>query len=911
MARVPEIIRRKAISQVAAKAPRAGQGFAALAELASLGSDFVEPAAKKEAQETGFDATYRDADGTLRVAERNVLGGEMSDIHNAAAFSKYLSQRSIDMSESFTEMSQKYEFDPDGFKKASDGYISLLEADENIPRLLKEDLLANAKTEANRRFNGLYNTATERTYRESDRNTSTHRDMLVDDYVNLYSGGDIEAAESKLTEIEQLSAFRANAPYISETKAETEAYLRGARGTAKAARLVRVLTDTKGATELSDDIRQEIDDTLKDPDLSPAARQKLYSATQGRLKGVDAAAFVNNIVADDYASKVVRAESKGNTSAKNPNSTATGPHQFIRSTWMENVKELRAQGEAVWATGMRDDQILAMRTDMEASSEVQAHFRSKNAELLNGAGIPVNDTTEYMAHFFGAGGAVQVLTADPSALLSDILPADVIAANPFLKNMTPVDAKNWAARKMTVKSSDIAMQQTAVDQIEDPEVRAMASARLSDLFNVRKRLEDAAAVEYEQRLSAKDDSLTEQEIMQDHSISDQNQKTLVSTLRKQRKDQISVQQTILELANDETSWNPYDSKQRNRVNDAYVSVLDGEGAMSPAGQVAAGEIAMRTGFLPKNMFDAMRGVVVGDDPEILASSMELLSQILQRQPGAVDMHGGKEAVNGALSDYRFYSQFMGAVPAAERMIKNNSPESVAKRKNLSDAAKTAAKDLKPGDVISHLSARGVSAELGNPAQEAEMMTEFDKLFRDAYVSTGEVGLAKNRALDEMSRIYGPNEITGNSRLMKFPPQNFYPSSIENPDYLTDQITQSVNEYVFGDEADWVTSYIPSAVLFNNQKWIPSDDIIILSDQTTREEVAAGQAPSYNVMFMGPEGEIQAVPGRFFFDPPSSNPDANKAEFDRQRDRVQQDIKLQEQYDKVNRGEFKPGSFFEE
>lgn len=394
MARIPEVIRSRAVSNVATQPPRAGQGFAALSELAKAAAEFVEPAAQKEAQEAGFDATYRDENGQLKVAEKSVFGGRNADIHNAAAFSKYMSQRSIDMAESFTELARKHEFDPNGFKQASDAYIGLLEADESIPRLLKEDLLANARKEASRRFNGLYNQETARNYKESERNTAAHRDMLVDDAVNLFAGGDTKAAEEKLAEIEQISAFRANAAYIPETEVEAQAFMRGVNSAAKAARLMRILTDTSGSTSLSVEQRSEIEDLLADPDLKPKTREMLYLATQGHLKAIDAGAFVRAATDDSYEAKVVHVESAGKSGAKNPNSTATGPHQFIGGTWLQHVKSLRKRGGAQWSVGMRDDQILDMRTDAGASSEVFQHFRENNAAVLTKAGISVNDTTE-------------------------------------------------------------------------------------------------------------------------------------------------------------------------------------------------------------------------------------------------------------------------------------------------------------------------------------------------------------------------------------------------------------------------------------------------------------------------------------------------------------------------------------
>ena len=912
MARVPDIIRRRAISQVSPQAPRAGQGFAALAELAQIGADFVEPAAEKQAMEAGYDATYRDANGKLQVGERNVLGGKFADIHNAAAFSKYMSQRSIDMAESFTEMARNNEFDPAGFKQAADGYISILEQDENIPRALKEDLLASAKKEASRRFNGLYNQETERNYRESDRNTKTHRDMLVDDYVNLYSQGDDEAAAEKLAEIEALSAFRGNAPYISETPAESEAYLRGIRGAAKFSRATRVLTDTKGASSLTDEQRTILEETTQDPDLSPEMRQRLYAATQGRLKGVDAAAFVDTVTDDGYEAKVTRAESDGVSYAKNPYSSATGHHQFVSGTWLENVRELQAAGQMDWTKGMRDDQLLELRKDPATSSQVFKHFRAKNARTLSAAGLPVNDSTEYLAHFLGAGGAVRVLTADPNTKLPDLLSEDAIRSNPFLKNMTVTDLKNWSARKMTMKASDIARQQVAVDQIEDPEVRAMAARQLADRYNIRKRLEDSAAVEYEERIGAKDDSLTQQEILSNHDLGDSAQKALVAELQKQRKDQIAVQQTIGELADETTAWNPYDSKQRSRVDDAYKSILDEDAPLSPAGQTAAGEIALRTGFVPRTMFDALRGAATGNDPEAMATGMEFLNQVIQRQPSAIEMFDGKSAVKNALADYRFYSGFMGAGEAAQRVIDMNAPEAVAKRKNLSDAAKEATKGLKADDLIHHLSGLGVDAELGNETQQAEMMTEYKRLFEDAYLSTGDDIMAANRALTEMSRVYGPNQITGNSRLMKFPPQNFYPRSITNPDWMQRQVVADVNAVIGAPRVTRDPASLAARV--------SASDIVMLSDETTRREISAGKAPSYTVLY-NHGGEVKAVPGRYYFDAKEAQAADAQAEadarrqgqrdYDSQRGMELQADELQNQFDDVNDGTFQPGSFFED
>jgi hypothetical protein len=711
MARVPEVIRKRAISNVAAEPAQAGQGFAALSELARIGAEFVQPAVDKEAKEAGFDSVYRDEDGQLRVTEKSALGGRQSDIHNAAAFSKYLSQRSIDMSENFTELARKYEFNPAGFKEASDGYIKLLEEDESIPRVLKEDLLASAKTEASRRFNGLFNQAIKREYSESDQNTAALLSMYSDDYINLYAAGEAEAADAKLAEIESLSKFRESASYISQTPAESEAFRRELDGLAKAAKIRRSLTDVQGKDALSEEEQSEMLQAVEDPNLSPGDRQKLYPATVAVIKGIDANAIVSSITDDSYNAKVIKVESAGKANAKNPNSSATGHHQFIESTWLETVASLRKQGGAQWADGKSRQEILAMREDAGASSEVFQHFRDNNAAVLQANGLPVNDTTEYMAHFFGAGGAVEVLSADPDTLVSDILPAKVIKANAFLEGKSAAWAKNWAARKMTVKSSDLAAQQVQIDQIEDTEVRAMASKELSKRISMKKRLEDAAAVGYAERLASEDDTLTEQEIRQDQSISDAAQDALVSELQKQRKTQIEVQKTINQALDPNHVFDPFDSKQRNQINDAYNFLIDGEDPLSPPGFAAAGEFAMNTGVAPQSWYNAIRAAAYSGDPQRLATALEQLNQVDQRFPGAIDMYDGKSHVRDLLSDYSTLSQYMEGEVATQRIIENNSPEFKAKLKNQSDAAKAASKNLEIGDFLKFLSNRGLGSEV--------------------------------------------------------------------------------------------------------------------------------------------------------------------------------------------------------
>lgn len=886
MARIPEIVRRNSLSQVAAgsQVPNGGgMGWGALADIAQAGAAFIKPLGEKRAKEAGLNAVYRDADGTLKVKERSVLGGEMADLQNSAAYAKFLGQRKIDMSQSFTEMANNYEFDPAGFKAASDGYIKIIQEDADIPALLKEELLQDAQEQATQRFNGLFNAETDRNYREADRNTNAARDMLADDYVSLVIGGDTEAAAAKMKEIEEVSRFREGAAYISETPAETQAYLRGVRGAGKVAALTQSISGLNGISQVPDALRTEIETMLKDPDLTPQDRNRFMGVYQGALKSVTAGGIVGGLTNDGYGAKVARAESGGSATAKNPLSSATGLHQFISGTWMENVRELQAQGGAAWAQGLSNDEILEYRNVPGASTEVFDYFTAKNQRALSAAGLPVNDATSYMAHFFGVGGAIKVLSASPSALISDLLP-EMISANPFMANYTVADAQNWAARKMTMKASDISAQNVALNDIEDGELRAMASEMMTERFNTRRRIETAAAAEYDLRLQSKDATLTTQEVMSNQSLSDAMQTTLVKKITDMNADKIAVQETLMGLSDPKKVWSPFDADERKSVDAAYQAVLGDVPPASPEGRAAAAEITARTGFMPRTAFNALRGGITSTDPAQLAQSMEFAGQILRANPGAIDMYDGAGDVQRSLSDYTFYSGLMDADAAAARMIEANTPEARGRLRNLSDQAKEAAETLKPDDVIAHLSQAGFPSELGNDVQQGEMMAEYTRLFTDEFLRIGDNTLARNRALDSMTRVYGPETVTGSTRVMKFPPQNFYPTPPGAPDdWMRVQLEADVSGFAYGSDAKDTFAFTPLAKMLTGEKWVDANRITILSDEATRRDIAGGKPPSYQVMYTDDDGALQMINQRYRFAPPAAVFPINESAFNAGRD----------------------------
>lgn len=142
--------------------------------------------------------------------------------------------------------------------------------------------------------------------------------------------------------------------------------------------------------------------------------------------------------------QIISAESGGDPNAQNPNSSASGPGQFIDSTWLDALKQHRPD----LARGQSDDALLALKTDPQLAAQMTAAYAGDNQAILQKNGLPVTPGTTYLSHFAGPQGAVKVLQADPSAPVSDILGPAVVKANPFLKDMTAQQLQAWAAKKM-------------------------------------------------------------------------------------------------------------------------------------------------------------------------------------------------------------------------------------------------------------------------------------------------------------------------------------------------------------------------------------------------------------------------------------------------------------------------------
>lgn len=253
-----------------------------------------------------------------------------------------------------------------------------------------------------------------------------------------------------------------------------------------------------------------------DPQSSGPGAAEWYSdlaaAAQGGAGTVPRGAPATAKPGSDYLGVpafIAGPESSGDPNAYNKTSGAAGLVQFMPDTYLGLVRQMNPE----WAQGMTRDQILATRMGSENMDKwlpVYQRFRAQNAATLRNAGIAITPASEYVAHHFGAGGAVtffQLLAEGrgneslAEALSSKGIPGATWASqNPWMRGITVAGALQWFNNKTSAAGSGyaggpsagtvspaLAMEQALA--IENPKLRAA----VLDELQLRMRVEEQAS----------------------------------------------------------------------------------------------------------------------------------------------------------------------------------------------------------------------------------------------------------------------------------------------------------------------------------------------------------------------------------------------------------------------------------
>jgi hypothetical protein len=133
-----------------------------------------------------------------------------------------------------------------------------------------------------------------------------------------------------------------------------------------------------------------------------------------------------------FLDRLMGAESAGIDHAKNPRSTAVGPFQFIKATFLDVTRRHFPTEVA----GLTDAQILRRRTERDFARRAAEAFSRDNIGHLKRQGLEPTFAQLRLAFLLGAGDAIRVVQAEPQTAVVRILSSSVIKANPFMARMS-------------------------------------------------------------------------------------------------------------------------------------------------------------------------------------------------------------------------------------------------------------------------------------------------------------------------------------------------------------------------------------------------------------------------------------------------------------------------------------------
>ena len=161
--------------------------------------------------------------------------------------------------------------------------------------------------------------------------------------------------------------------------------------------------------------------------------------------------LTGNAAVERSVQLMIHHESRGKVNAQNPLSSAGGLGGFIDSTWLTMVKRYRPDV----AAGKSNAQIIALKTrDGALATEMTRRYIQENARHLEKNGLPSTMANLRLAHWFGAGGAVQLLNvANKNQPIANVVSPAVMKANPNIQGKTVQQVIDITHREMYGKAA--------------------------------------------------------------------------------------------------------------------------------------------------------------------------------------------------------------------------------------------------------------------------------------------------------------------------------------------------------------------------------------------------------------------------------------------------------------------------
>lgn len=590
---------------------------------------------------------------------------------------------------------------------------------------------------------------------------------------------------------------------------------------------------------------------------------------------------------ENLVDRIVGVESGGAADAKNPNSSAQGAAQFISSTWVKTLKDHEPQ----LAEGRSRAQILEMRNDPALSRRMTEHLIQDNTAALTAAGVPVNDGSLYLAHFAGAEGATKVLraiqTGNGHQTAVSILGETAVAANPFLKGMTAADLSEWASKK--VGGGDAPGQGDRADpRFQDiplsdrmalvADADTASNRALADVAAEQKRVQEVQLNDLKLGIIDGKAGLSEiQKARESGWLSDADQiNSLTNLYETKNKDSLAEMSVVQRVSAGGSTFDPADgSEDRKAIDRIYDKSVEPQSLAQGNQSAATGLFGLwrETGIMPKRAKGDIAGMLRSPAVATNTTALSYLDALEHDRPDAFAREFD-ENTDKALATYRANLDYYSADEIAKRLKQSSDPQQAKARESLKKEVQPEIDKMTFDDLAGTLDTSWLPLH-GEPEapvqsdQRAVFLNDYKALLADQYSETGDMGRAQKEAMGRLQRVWGTSETNG-GRLMKLPPEYFYPAIDQSFEWMKGQVETDLKTLGYGKTENALQA------IGGNLATETLPDYGLVADDKTDSDRAGGKYPSYQLWVMDEDGlPIRALDKtgrdvRIIFDPAKAN-----------------------------------------
>lgn len=251
---------------------------------------------------------------------------------------------------------------------------------------------------------------------------------------------------------------------------------------------------------------------------------------------------------------------------------------------------------------------------------------------------------------------------------------------------------------------------------------------------------------------------------------------------------------------------------------------------------AAIALSLKTGIAPSAFVaDLRKGLKQGD-----AETFVTASQVMSQSPLAFDREGGGD-VRKSVEEFNAFLSIGYEPDQAARRV-NRSPEERAANEAMLPRINRELAKMDEGDAADNFAGwLPFSTPDVTGLQTPYLLGDFQSLYRDARLNGLDEEEAKSVAGERLKRMWGETSLGGSTRLMRHPPERYYPSM---------------------DGHDWIAEQAKADLVAMGYE---AESVELLADAVTDSDIKAGIPPRYR-MFFAKDGVMETVPGYFRADP---------------------------------------------